>query len=293
MAAKTLAAHAENIPFALLYLITQDRTSARLAGVAGVAHSDKLGIELALEGTQASDHPWPLAEVMRTEAPQTVTGLAARFGGQVPAGPWSDLPDKAVVAPIASNRAHFPAGFLVAGISSRLALDDSYLDFLSLVSAQVSTSIANARDHEQEKERTDALAEIDRAKTTFFSNLSHEFRTPLTLLLSPLEEALNDGSPVSDPQQRERITTAHSNGLRLLKLVNSLLDFTRVDAGSVSATPLPVDLGALTEDLVSVFRSAFEHAGIELLTSIEAVGMLDVDVDMWESTVLNLVSNAL
>jgi signal transduction histidine kinase/FixJ family two-component response regulator len=296
IAAKTLAAHAEDIPFALLYLISHDRTSARLAGVAGVAGvalSEQLGIDLSLEGTGTSDRPWPLTEAMRTEAPQTVTGLAGRLGDQVPAGPWADRPDKAVVLPIASNRAHFPAGFLVAGISSRLALDDSYLDFLSLVSAQISTSIANARDHEQEKERTDALAEIDRAKTTFFSNLSHEFRTPLTLLLSPLEEALDDGSPVSDPPQRERITTAHSNGLRLLKLVNSLLDFTRVDDGSVTTARLPVDLGALTEDLVSVFRSAFEHAGIELLTAIEAVGMVDVDVDMWESTVLNLVSNAL
>lgn len=91
------------------------------------------------------------------------------------------------MVPIASNRAHFLAGFLVAGISPRLALDDSYMDFLNLVSAQISTSIATARDHEQEQERMDALAEIDRAKTTFLSNLSHEFRTPLTLLLSPLK----------------------------------------------------------------------------------------------------------
>lgn len=261
IAAKTLAAHPEDIPFAQLYLITQDRTSARLAGVAGVTRSEKLDAELPLEGAETSDRPWPLAEAMRAEAPQTVTGLADRLGGQVPAGPWSDLPHKAVVVPIASNRAHFLAGFLVAGISPRLALDDSYLDFLSLASAQISTSVANARDHEQEKERTDALAEIDRAKTTFFSNLSHEFRTPLTLLLSPLEEALNDGSPVSEPPQRERITTAHNNGLRLLRLVNSLLDFTRVDAGSVMAAPLPADLAVLTEDLVSVFRSAFERAG--------------------------------
>jgi signal transduction histidine kinase/FixJ family two-component response regulator len=293
IAAKTLAAHAEDIPFALLYLVTPDRASARLYGVAGVTRSEKLEAELSLEGTGTSECPWLLAEVMRTEAPQTVTGLAGRLGGQVPAGPWSDPPRRAVVVPVASNRAHFLAGFLVAGISSRLALDDSYLDFLNLVSAQISTSIANARDHEQEKERTDALAEIDRAKTTFFSNLSHEFRTPLTLLLSPLEDALNDGSPVSEPSQRERITTAHSNGLRLLRLVNSLLDFTRVDAGSVTAARQPTDLAVLTEDLVSVFRSAFERAGIELLTAIDPVGMLDVDVDMWESTVLNLVSNAL
>ena len=145
----------------------------------------------------------------------------------------------------------------------------------------------------KKKKRADALAEIDRAKSVFFSNVSHEFRTPLTLMLSPLEEALADDSPLSAPPQRERVRTAHSNGLRLLKLVNNLLDFARVDAGSVTTIPQPTDLAALTEDLVSVFRSAFEASGIELVTGIEPVGLLDVDVDMWETTVLNLVSNAL
>ena len=293
VAAKTLAVHAEDIPFALLYLVARDRKAARLAAVAGLAPGAEPGAVLPLEGAEGSDCLWPLAEVMRAEAPQAVTGLEARLGGQVPAGPWGDPPHTAVVVPIASNRAGLPAGFLVAGISPRLALDGSYLDFLNLVSAQVAASIANAREHEQEKERMDALAEIDRAKTTFFSNLSHEFRTPLTLLLSPLEEALKNGTDLSDPSQREWIATAHSNGLRLLKLVNSLLDFTRVDAGGVTAVPRPTDLAALTEDLVAVLRSAFDRAGIELVTAIEPVGMRDVDVDMWEPVVLNLVSNAL
>jgi signal transduction histidine kinase/FixJ family two-component response regulator len=293
VAAKTLAAHARDIPFALLYLVARDQQTARLAATAGVAPGGGPGPVLALRDAEAGDCPWPLAEVMRTEAPQTVTDLAGRLGGQVPAGPWADPPHTAVVVPIASNRAGVLAGFLVAGISPRLALDGSYLDFLNLVSAQVATSIASAREHEQEKERMDALAEIDRAKTTFFSNLSHEFRTPLTLLLSPLEEALKDGSALSDRSQRERIKTAHSNGLRLLKLVNGLLDFTRVDAGGLTVTPQPTDLAALTENLVAVFRSAFDSAGIELVTEIEPVGMRDVDVDMWEPVVLNLVSNAL
>jgi CheY-like chemotaxis protein/anti-sigma regulatory factor (Ser/Thr protein kinase) len=284
VAVKTLAAHAEDIPFALLYLVTRDQKAARLAGMAPGAEA------VALERTEG---PWPLAEVMRTGAPQTVTGLAGRLGGEVPAGPWADPPDTAVVVPIASNRAGVLAGFLVAGISPRLALDSSYLDFLNLVSAQIATSIAIGGEHQQEMERMAALAEIDRAKTTFFSNLSHEFRTPLALLLSPLEEALKDGQALSDPSQRERIRTAHSNGLRLLKLVNGLLDFTRVDAGGVTVVPRPADLAALTQDLVSVFRSAFDSAGIDLVTEIEPVGMREVDVDMWEPVVLNLVSNAL
>ena len=293
IAAKTLAAHEADIPFAMLYLVGQDRTTARLAGLTGMARDEELETELPLEDTDSGGSLWPLAEANRTEGPQVVTRLPDRVGARLLAGRETDAAHTAVVVPLASNKAHFLAGFLVAGISPRLALDESYLDFLNLVSAQISTSIANAREREQEKERTDALAEIDRVKTTFFSNLSHEFRTPLTLMLSPLEEALKDGSSLSEPPQRERITTAYSNGLRLLKLVNSLLDFTRVDAGSVTGAAQPVDLAAMTEDLVSVFRSAFEQAGIELVTAIEPTGMLDVDVDMWESTVLNLMSNAL
>ena len=230
---------------------------------------------------------------MRSGALQVVSGLADRFGGQTPAGPWADPPHTAVTIPIRSNRLQSPAGFLVAGISPRLALDDTYRDFLQLVASQISSSIVSARQHEEEKQRADALAEIDRAKSVFFSNVSHEFRTPLTLMLSPLEEALSDDRPLSGYSQRERISTAHSNGLRLLKLVNNLLDFARVEAGSVMAAPQPTDLAALTEDLVSVFETAFETAGIELDTAIEPVGTLDVDVDVWEATVLNLVSNAL
>jgi CheY-like chemotaxis protein/nitrogen-specific signal transduction histidine kinase len=161
------------------------------------------------------------------------------------------------------------------------------------VSSQISSSIVSAREHEEEKKRADALAEIDRAKSLFFSNVSHEFRTPLTLMLSPLEEALSDDTPLSTGSQRERISTAHSNGLRLLKLVNNLLDFARVEAGSLITGTESTNLAALTEELVSVFQSAFETAGIELDTAIEPVGLLDVDVEMWEATVLNLVSNAL
>src|SRR5262249_47344388 len=149
-------------------------------------------------------------------------------------GPWSDPPRQALILPIRARAAHQVAGFLIAGVSSRLKLDESYRGFYELLASQIATAVANARAYEEERKRAEALAEIDRAKTAFFSNVSHEFRTPLTLMLGPLEDTLaqSDGLPAAD---RERLETAQRNSLRLLKLVNTLLDFSRIEAGRIDA----------------------------------------------------------
>src|SRR5262249_6670117 len=136
------------------------------------------------------------------------------------------------------------------------------------------------------------LAELDRAKTAFFSNVSHEFRTPLTLMLGPLDAVLRTGSDLGRASRAE-LEVVHRNGLRLLKLVNALLDFTRIEAGRVQAVAEPVDLPRLTADLAAVFRSAIEKAGLRLVIDGAALpDLVYVDRDMWEKTVLNLVSNA-
>jgi len=143
------------------------------------------------------------------------------------------------------------------------------------------------------KKRADALAEIDRAKTAFFSNVSHEFRTPLTLMLGPLEDGLNDAEAPLAPAQRERLELVRRNGLRLQKLVNTLLDFSRIEAGRAQASYAPVDLAALTADLASTFRSAIEKAGLKLVVDCPPLSApAFVDRDMWEKIVLNLLSNA-
>jgi signal transduction histidine kinase len=193
--------------------------------------------------------------------------------------------------PVRSNKAHQPAGLLIAGISPRLRLDNLYRAFLELAAAQVATSVAKARVYEEERKRAEALAEIDRAKTAFFSNVSHEFRTPLTLMLGPLEDELAENT--LGPASHDRLALVHRSGLRLQKLVNSLLDFSRIEAGRVQAVYEPTDLATLTTDLASNFRSAMEKASLQFHVNCPQLAEpVYVDREMWEKIVLNLLSNA-
>ena len=289
IAAEILARHTLDIPFILLYLIAPDRKHARLVGAAGIELGQALNPEIVELAPGASGR-WPLAQAIAAEALQVINLERDAFGG--PMGPWSDPPQSAAIVPIRSSKAHEPAAVMVAGVSARLGLDDLYRSFFELVSEQIATAIGKARAYEEERKRAEALAELDRAKTLFFSNVSHEFRTPLTLMLGPLEE-LRASISEAQPEALEQIESAHRNALRLLKLVNALLEFSRIEAGKVQATYEAVDLGSLTTELASTFRSACEKAGLQLIVDCDSVTEpMFVDRDMWEKTVLNLLSNA-
>ncbi len=175
---------------------------------------------------------------------------------------------------------------LVVGLNPRRPFDEQYRAFVDLVADQLRTAVANARAYEQEKQRAEALAELDRAKTAFFSNISHEFRTPLTLLVGPLEDGLDDSAAPLPPVHRERQEVAHRNALRLERLVNTLLDFSRIEAGRIDASYEPTDLAG-------TFRSAIESAGLTLVVEADPLpSPVYVDREMWEKIVLNLLSNA-
>jgi PAS domain S-box-containing protein len=151
--------------------------------------------------------------------------------------------------------------------------------------------VGTTTDIDDQKRTEEALAELDRAKTTFFSNVSHEFRTPLTLMLGPLEEVL--AHERLEPEGRERLVAVRRNGLRLLKLVNTLLDFSRLEAGRAQTSYQPTDLAVFTSEIASAFDSAMKSAGLRF--SVECPPIADpayVDRDMWEKIVLNLLSNA-
>jgi signal transduction histidine kinase len=286
--ASALATHERDIPFALLYVIDEETGLARLAGVAGTEPGQAISPwTLPLDADLASG-TWPLADAARGADIIAVEDLARRFGN-VPAGPWGDPPDCGVVIPVRSSKADELAGFMVAGVSARLRLDDLYRAFYELVAGQIAIAITNARAYEEERRRAEKLAEIDRAKTLFFSNVSHEFRTPLSLIIGPLTDALEAHSGLRGAQ----LELAHRNSLRLLKLVNSLLDFSRIEAGRAEARYLPTDLARLTSELASNFRSACERVGLGLRVDCDALSSpVRVDRDMWEKIVLNLLSNA-
>ena len=290
-AARTLEINPHDVPFALLYLLDEGAQNAaqnaRLIATTGFKEMTKtIPEQVALSEASV----WPFLNVFNGGSGEIVTDLTARFGA-LPGGPWPDSPEAAYVLPIAAPGKIKPTGFLVAGLSPRRVVDADYRSFFDLIAGHVGTAIANARAYQEERKRAEALAEIDRAKTAFFSNVSHEFRTPLTLMLGPLEEALTEAQLL--PGVRERLDVAHRNSIRLLKLVNTLLDFSRIEAGRIEAVYERVDLCALTRELASVFRSAIEKAGLSLVVDCEPLSTpVYVDREMWEKIVFNLISNA-
>jgi len=288
--AKTIQSLQENqhdFPFALFYAITGDKAVlAKTTNLNGYAVHIPRQVTLTTGGDLAT----AMQQAAQTKKPQVMDDVQARFGN-VPKGAWTIPASKAIVLPIVQTGHKDPYGFLVFGFNPYRLLDESYSNFFSLINDQVGTSFANVYLLEEERKRAEALAEIDRAKTTFFSNISHEFRTPLTLLLGPVEDILND--PQTVLANRERAELAYRNALRMQKLVNTLLEFSRIEAGRVEGRYSKVNIAALTQDLASTFRSAIERAGMQLIFNATPIKVeVYVDVDMWEKIVLNLVSNA-
>ena len=287
--ADVLSKNPRDLPFALIYL--GDRQRLLLQATSGVAeHASSPQEVTAAAGGGLLDSV--LFRVLERGEGATVEDPCGKLGLRC-AVESSVLPKRALVLPLAAQGQEGAVGVLVAGISPQLNFDESYRGFLGLVAGQLATAISTARAYEEEKKRAEALAQLDRAKTAFFSNVSHEFRTPLTLMLGPVEDGLADQEHPLPPVQRERQELVHRSALRLLKLVNTLLDSSRIEAGRVQASFVPTDLARFTADLASVFRSAVEKAGLQLRIDCAALPeAVWVDREMWEKVVLNLLSNA-
>ncbi len=300
MSAKCLETNPYDLPFALIYLVEPDRQQAVLVATSGISpHHAAVPQTVDLE----TDFAWSLAEVMQTQK-SAIAELATQVSDlhDWPTGAWDRVAHQAVVMPLGARRSaegvalagsSGQSGMMVVGLNPLRLFDDNYRSFLDLVAGQITATIANANAYEEERKRVEALAELDQAKTLFFTNVSHEFRTPLTLMLSPLEELARTLDDRLQPDEREQLDLVQRNGLRLQKLVNMLLDFSRIEAGRMQAVYEPIDLSTYTAELASAFRSLIEQSGLSL--NVECPPLPEavfVDREMWEKIVLNLLSNA-
>jgi PAS domain S-box-containing protein len=284
-AAEQLAGNPFDLPFTLTYLFGDDG-SARLAGVSGISPGDPAAPETL---PNSGPSMWPVAAAAQGESELVEFDDGA---STLPTGAWHDPPTGALVMPLL-QRGGAPVGFLVAALNRHRPLDENYRGFVELVAGHIAAGVASARSYRAQQQRAEELAELDRAKTAFFSNISHEFRTPLTLMLGPLDDLRGRATGI-DEQARHELDLVHRNGLRLAKLVNTLLDFSRIQAGRMQAQFAPVDLAALTAELASVFRSAVDRAGLTFIVECPPLDEpVHLDRDMWEKVVLNLLSNAL
>lgn len=281
LAANVLETNPNDVPFALIYLYDEARQLFRLQQLIGQTVVRDCLPTLLNATTPDATEGWPA--LFHTVQGATLLSDPQHLG----------LPHQALLLPLAQLGQTHPAGMIVLGISPRCAFDADYRGFLELVAERITAAIANVRAYEAERRRAEALAELDRAKTTFFSNISHEFRTPLTLLLGPIADLLGNEGDGLQPFHREHLKVFQRNALRLLKLVNTLLEFSRLEVGRIQAIYEPTDLAMFTADLASMFRSAVERAGLRLLVDCPPLAVpVYVDRGMWEKIVLNLLSNA-
>jgi PAS domain S-box-containing protein len=287
-AGRQLDRNRQDLPFTLTYLFDDDGVTARLAASTGIVAGHPAAPAALAAGER--DPAWPVAAALRGD-PALADLDASRLPG-LPAGAWREPPVQALIAPL-GQQGGAPYGFLVAALNRYRPLDEGYRAFAGLVAGHLAAAIASARSYRDQQRRAEALAELDRAKTTFFSNISHEFRTPLTLIMGPAQE-LQRLLADARPQVREELEAISRNALRLGRLVNTLLDFSRIEAGRMQASYEPADIGQVTAELASVFRSAVDRAGLTF--EVDCPPLADpvyLDRGMWEKVVLNLLSNAL
>lgn len=265
---RTLGSDPLDVPFAAVYLDEGD--GLRRAGTVGCP-ADLL--------------PASVPDAAALPGPTGGLGLVGGF--------WQDPVRDAVVLPLGGAAGEERIGVLVAGISPNRALDPEYRTFLDLVAGQFTSALGNARAFGTERRRAESLAELDRAKTAFFSDVSHELRTPLTLLLGPISDVLADTSDELPRAARDQLELALRNGQRLQRLVNDLMDVASIEAGRAEAVRVETDVAAFTAELAGVLRAAAERAGLQLRVDCPPLGRpVHVDPRMWEKVVLNLLTNA-
>ncbi len=287
--AKSLTTCPADLPFTLLYLFNSENKLILESWTGLEPGTPASPFEVDIDTTSCG---WPFAEAVKSMKQVKVSELVPKFG-PLPGGIWPESPNYAVVLPLISNSQRTPIGVFIAGISPRRLYDAEYQAFFDMVVSHVTKALDTVRAYEEQKKRAEELAKIDHAKTIFFTNISHEFRTPLSLMLGPLADSLADKHNPLNEQQKERQIMIQRNAFRLLKLVNTILDFSRLEAGRSQVAFVPTDLVKLTRELCQLFSSLMEQSSLEYVLDFDQLSEpVFVDVEMWEKIVMNLISNA-
>ncbi|ORY35646.1 hypothetical protein BCR39DRAFT_511288 [Naematelia encephala] len=243
------------------------------------------------DGLATTSDQWPFKEALQTRRLVLVEDCAALID-QYPIRVWDELPNAAIVVPIANDSDDgIPSAIIVIGLSIRRPFDDDYESFIHVMRLQLASGIAAVRSYEAELQRIDELAALDRAKSLLFSNVSHELRTPLTLVAGPLDDLLVE---TQDGPKKEMLVMARRNVGRLTRLVSTLMDVSRLEAGRLKGSFRLVNLGTITRDLAALFRGAIERAKLRYIVEADlSPRNVFVDLEHWEKIVFNLIGNAL
>lgn len=165
----------------------------------------------------------------------------------------------------------------------------SEIQLAQSVASQAAIAVQQSRLYQTTRQQAEKLLQLDQQKTEFFQNISHEFRTPLTLMVGPLESAVATGQGLS----AEQSAIALRNSRRLLRLVNQLLDLQRLDAGRMQPKFQACDLVEFVSQIVDTFRPYCEKKGLSLITQLEPCAPVYLDLEKFDKVLYNLLSNAM
>jgi signal transduction histidine kinase/DNA-binding response OmpR family regulator len=280
----------ESVPFAAVYL--QDHPAQGPRRVAGYGFDDDAAGRCEL--VEPAPTSGPVLEVMEHGGTALISGLHERHPGVFAAGPLGPLaPDQAFVLPVVMLGTRRPLGVLVIGVNPYWRPDEAYTAFAAMAARQLGVMITDAVSYQNERKRQRALAELDRARAEFFQNVSHELRAPLTMLLAPLQDILNEPGVVLPAAARQTVETSIRAADRLQRVVDTLLDISRTESGALIPNREDINLASVTADLVEGYRTAAEGR-VQLRVDVPAEPLRAyVDRTMWATIVSNLVDNAL
>jgi signal transduction histidine kinase len=284
LAAQSVGGRAE-LEFILIYLVTPGNQAVC------VAASGRSVRPAAAEPVVELDGGGRLADLFRELVGTRPRGRLVEEGLSIAHdSTGAPLPGPVVATAITGSEP--VGGFILAGLNNDFVSDRAYRNFVEMLAVGIGRSVAAARAREIERERARSIAELEHAKTALFNKASHELRTPLSLILGPLDQVSDE--PDLPAPAREQIGIARRSASRMLKLVNALLDFSRLEAGEPIGTFQPTDLAQLTRDVAAMFRSTAARAGLRL--SVDCPPLAEtvyVDREAWERIISNLLSNAL